>query len=184
VRRAGPFAALVAVTALAAGGAGGAQGGSKITKLCVITATGAAGGNANGDIHTRRSTAGGTARTSGAKASLAIVCNFLSRGVEIRIPSHTIAMKTFVHGLPGKCTRADDTVSCRLDVAMQKTGLAYGGWKDTFAWAFTPSDSTSHDKVDGSCHVGLTVTLTDGRSIAYTKRTQTVCESALGDGLR
>jgi hypothetical protein len=161
VRRAGPLAALVAVAALAAGVAGGAQGG---TKLCVITATGAPG--------------------AGAKASLAIVCNFVSRGVQIRIPSHTIAMKTFVHGLPGKCTRAAETVSCRLDVAMQKTGLAYGGWKDTFAWTFAPGGSTSHDTVEGSCHVPLTLTLTNGKSIAYTKRTQTVCVSAPGDGLR
>jgi hypothetical protein len=184
VRRAGPFAALVAFAALAAAVAGGAQGGGKITKLCVITATGAPGGNANGTVHTGSGTPGWTARTSGAKASLAIVCNFLSSGVQIRIPSHAIAMKTFVHGLPGKCTRAADTVSCRLDVAMQKTGLTYGGWKDTFAWTFTPSDSTSRNAVDGSCHVPLTVTLTNGKSIAYTRKMQTVCESALGDGLR
>jgi hypothetical protein len=184
VRRAGPFAALVAVAALAAGVAGGAQGGGELTKLCVVTATGAPGGNANGDVHAGGRTADGTARTSGAKASLAIVCNFLSSGVQIRIPSRTVAMKTFVHGLPGRCTRAADTVSCRLDVAMQKTGLTYGGWKDTFAWKFSPSDSTSPGTIDGSCDVPLTVTLTNGKSIAYTQRAQTVCEPALGDGLR
>jgi hypothetical protein len=184
VRRAGPFAALVAVAALAAGVAGGAQGGGKLTKLCVVTASGAPGGNANRDVHTDGRTSDETAKTSGAKASLAIVCNFLSSGVQIRIPSRTVAMKTFVHGLPGKCTRAADTVSCRLDVAMQKTGLTYGGWKDTFAWKFSPSDSTSHGTVDGSCDVPLTVTLTNGKSIAYTKRAQTVCEPVLGDGLR
>jgi hypothetical protein len=181
VRRAAPFAVLVAVAALAAGTA---QGSSRIAKLCVITATGALGGNANGNITTGAGTAGGLAQTSGAKASLAIVCNFLSPGVQITVPKHTIAMNTFVHGLPGKCTLSGDTVSCKLDVAMQKTGLSYGGWKDTFAWKFTPSDSTSHNAVDGSCHVPLTVTLTSGKSALYTKNTQTVCEFALGDVLR
>ena len=27
--------------------------------------------------------------------------------------------------------------------AQQKIGLQYGGWKDSFAWKFTPADSTS-----------------------------------------
>jgi hypothetical protein len=181
VRRAAPFAVVVAVAALVAGTA---QGSSKIARICVITATGALGGNANGNITTGAGTAGGVAQTSGAKASLAIICNFLSSGVQIKVPSHTIAMNTFIHGLPGKCTLAGDTVSCKLDVAMQKTGLTYGGWKDTFAWKFTPSDSTSHNAVDGSCHVPMVVTLTNGKSVAYTKKTQTVCEFALGDVLR
>jgi hypothetical protein len=104
--------------------------------------------------------------------------------VQITIPGHTVAMKSFVHGLPGACTQTGATVSCKLDVALQKTGLTYGGWKDTFAWKFTPADSTSHNTVDGSCHVPMTVTLTNGKAVAYTKKTQTVCEFALGDVLR
>ena len=165
------------LAALAAGGASGAQGGRAITKICIVTATGALGDNKNG-------VAGGIAQTSGAKASLAIVCNFLSSGVQIKIPSHTVAMKTFVHGLPGACTQTGDTVSCKLDVRLQKTGLSYGGWKDTFAWKFSPDDSTSKNTVDGSCHVPMTITLTNGTAVAYTKKTQTVCEFALGDVLR
>jgi hypothetical protein len=174
----------VAVAALAAGAVGTARGGNTTTKLCVITATGALGGNKNGNIPTGAGTAGGVAQADGAKAALAIVCNFVSSGVQITIPRHTIAIKTFVHGLPGACTQSGETVSCKLDVALQKTGLSYGGWKDTFAWKFTPSDSTSDNAVDGSCGLPLTVTLTNGKSVAYTKKTQTVCEFALGDVLR
>jgi hypothetical protein len=177
VRRAAPFAVLVALAALAAGGASGAQGGRAITKICIVSATGALGDNKNG-------VAGGIAQPGGAKASLSLVCNFLSSNVQIKIPQHAIAMKTFVHGLPGACTQSGDTISCKLDVALQKTGLTYGGWKDTFAWKFTPDDSTSKNTVDGSCHVPMTVTLTNGAAVAYTKKTQTVCEFALGDALR
>ncbi len=168
--------ALLAVAALAASVATAAQGGRAVTKICIVSAAGALGGNKNG-------TAGGLPQPGGAKASLAIVCNFLSSGVQIRIPSHAIAMKSFVHGLPGGCTQAGDTVSCKLDVSLQKLGLDRGGWQDTFAWKFTPDDSTSHNTVDGSCHVPMTITLTNGTSVAYTKKTQTVCEYALGDAL-
>jgi hypothetical protein len=175
MRRTALFVAVLAVAVLAV--ASVAQGGRAVTKICIVSATGALGGNKNG-------TAGGLPQPGGAKASLAILCNFLSSGVRIKIPSHTIAMKTFVHGLPGACTQSGDTVSCRLDLALQKVGLSYGGWQDTFAWKFTPGDSTSHNTVDGSCHVPMTVTLTNGKAVTYTKKTQTVCEYALGDALR
>jgi hypothetical protein len=177
VRASRPLAALLALAALAAAAATAAQAGRAVTKICIVSASGALGGNKGG-------TAGGLPQPGGAKASLSVICNFLSSSVQIRVPSHTIAMKTFVHGLPGKCTQSGDTVSCKLDVPLLKVGLDNGGWQDTFAWKFTPGDSTSHNTVDGSCHVPMVVTLTNGKSVAYTKKTQTVCEYALGDALR
>lgn len=186
MRRAAFIPALLLVAALAAGISAGAQAGRTVTKICVISATGALGGNANGNVTTGSGTAGGVAQKDGAKASLAIVCNFLSNGVKITIPSHTVNMKTFVHGLGGPaCTASGPTITCKLNTSLQKQGLSYGGgWKDTFAWKFTPEDSASHNAVDGSCHVPMTVTLTNNNAVTYTKKTQTVCEFALGDVLR
>jgi hypothetical protein len=178
------ISALLVLVALAATIASGATASRSITKICVISATGALGGNANGNITTGAGTAGGLAQKDGAKAALAIVCNFLSNGVKITIPSHTVNMKTFVHGLPGACTVSGTTVSCKLSTALQKQGLNYGGWKDTFAWKFTPGDAASKNTVDGSCHIPMTVTLTNNNAVTYTKKTATVCEFALGDVLR
>ena len=69
-----------------------------------------------------------------------------------------------------------------LSTAVLKTGLKYGGWKDSFAWKFTPQDSTSTSTYDGSCHVPLSVTLATGAT-TYSQKTQTVCEYARGDAL-
>ena len=185
MRRSAFIPAVLLVAALAAGISSGAQAGRNVTKICVISATGALGDNANGNVTVGTGTAGGVAQKDGAKAALAIVCNFLSNGVKITIPSHTVNMKTFVHGLGGACTAAGATVTCKLSTSLQKQGLTYGGgWKDTFAWKFTPDDSASHNAVDGSCHVPMTITLTNNNAVTYTKKTQTVCEFALGDVLR
>ena len=183
VRRALPASLLL--IALAAAIASGAQGSrAATTKICIISATGALGGNAQGNVTLGTGVAGGVAQKDGAKAALSIVCNFLSNGIRITIPPHTVAMSTVVHGLPGKCTQSGATITCRLSTALQRTGLTYGGWKDTFAWKFTPSDSTTHNVTDGSCHVPLTVMLTNNNAVTFTKKTQTVCEFALGDVLR
>jgi hypothetical protein len=167
--------ALLVAGGLAAG-AGAASSGST-AKRCVLSATGALGDNAGG-------VAGGIAQKNGAKASLSILCSFLASGVKIKIPGHTLAMSTFVHALPGRCSQAGDTVTCKLDTKLQRTGITYGGWKDSFAWKFTPEDSTSKNTRDGSCHVPLVVTLTNAGVAAYSQKTQTVCEFAQGDALR
>jgi len=182
VPRAALLAAVLALSGLAAGTAGGATPAQP--KTCLITATGALGGNRDGNVTRGQGVAGGLAQPGGAKASVSVLCNFLSGTVKIRVPSHSIAIKSFVHALPGACTQAGDTVTCKLDTRLQKTGLSYGGWKDSFAWKFTPDDPTSHNVVDGSCHVPLTVTLLNGSAVTYTKKTQTVCEFSLGDALQ
>ena len=172
------------MAASAAAIASGAQGARSAGKICLVSAVGALGDNVQGNVTFGSGVAGGVAQTSGAKAGLSLVCNFVSNGLTIKIPSHAISTTSFVHGLPGKCTVSGDTVKCQLDTALQRTGLKYGGWKDTFAWKFTPSDSTSHNVTDGSCHVPMVVTLTNGAAVTYTKKTQTVCEFSLGDALR
>jgi hypothetical protein len=166
--------ALVLAGCLVAG-SGAKSSSSAAAKRCIVTASGALGGNAGG-------VAGGVAQKDGAKASLSVFCNMLARSVKIKIPGHAIAMSTFVHALPGGCSQAGDTVTCSLSTAQQKIGLQYGGWKDSFAWKFTPTDPTSTNTYDGSCHVPLSVTLATGAT-TYSQKTQTVCEYARGDAL-
>jgi hypothetical protein len=167
-------ALLVAVVLSGAIVAGSAAAPSA-TKRCIVSASGALGGNLGG-------VAGGVPQKAGAKASMSVYCNMLAKSVKIKVPGHTIAMKTFVHALPGACTQAGDTVTCQLSTAAQKTGLEFGGWKDSFAWKFTPNDPASTNTYDGSCHVPVSITLATGAT-TYSQKTQTVCEYARGDAL-
>jgi hypothetical protein len=165
-----------AVAAVAAGVGTAAPEGPTATKICTVSTIAALGGNKN-------DTAGRLPQPAAAKASLSLHRNLLSSGVQREVLRHTLPVKTSVHGLPGGCTQAGDTASCKLGVALHNVGLSYGGRQRTCARTSAPGGSTSPATVDRLYHVPLTVRLTLGTSVAYTETTQSVRERALGDGL-
>ena len=142
----------------------------------IVGATGNLGGNTG--------RAGGVAQTDGAIGSVSLDCTFTADGLTIQIPGHTFLSATPT--LAGDtCSPNGDTVTCKLNVALQKQGLTIaGGWQNLINWKLTPSDPASNDVTNGSCGLTVVLTLTNAGATTYTKNAITACEFSAGDLLR
>jgi hypothetical protein len=140
--------------------------------------------SATGVLGTSTNVAGGIPETSGAYGGLTLDCTAVADGMQLKAPGHTFMLVHPTTSLD-RCGVSGDTITCKLNVPQEKLGLGYvGAWQNAINWRFSPSDSASHDVKYGSCDIPVTITMTNGNAVAFSKGTTTVCMFAAGDVLK